>query len=131
MTYYNLESLGFRKHKTGTYLLRIGLSAVSIVWHLMLGVVHFSTGFVVAGARERRLEPSREFRSWELLGHVPGAEPPIVFCHGVGVNLLPYAAWLARRVSGYLEAKGFPTGLLELFSWQFFVWRVLNVSGSR
>ena len=67
---YNLESLGFRRHRSGTlwYWLRRGRGK---------------------SPAPRACPPLRN----------RGSDPPIVFCHGVGVNLLPYAGLLGPLFS--------------------------------
>lgn len=63
VTYYNLESLGFRKHKSGT------------------------------------------LQYWLRRGRGKSAEPPIVFCHGVGVNLLPYEHFITELLRQVPKGK--------------------------
>lgn len=60
---YNLENLGFRRHRSGT------------LWY------------------------------WLRRGRGRSAQPPIVFCHGVGVNLLPYVHFISELLRQMPKGK--------------------------
>eukprot|EP00435_Cladocopium_sp_Y103_P027522 s1436_g6.t2 len=60
---YNLENLGFRRHRTGT------------------------------------------LKYWLRRGRGRSSQPPIVFCHGVGVNLLPYVHFISELLRQMSKGK--------------------------
>lgn len=60
---YNLENLGFRRHRSGT------------LWY------------------------------WLRRGRGRSSQPPIVFCHGVGVNLLPYVHFISELLRQMPKGK--------------------------
>ncbi|CAK9089763.1 unnamed protein product [Durusdinium trenchii] len=60
---YNLENLGFRRHRSGT------------LWY------------------------------WLRRGRGKSSQPPIVFCHGVGVNLLPYVHFITELLRQMPKGK--------------------------